>query len=238
MKHIAIILAGGVGKRMGIDMPKQFLEIQGKPVIAYTIENFQKNTSVDGVVTVCVKDYIPLMKDIVNKYHLDKVKWIIEGGDTSHDSTRNGIFLLEDIIDRDDYVIIHDAARPILPQAAIEDMLKVAHENGNASLAIPCHETVIYSDNQLFGDSQLDRSKLMRVQTPQAYRYDFILDLYKRAESEGKHDFIYADLVAIYYDKRVFFSKGFTNNIKITKREDIALCESLMKFTEDQLFSL
>lgn len=238
LKHIAIILAGGVGSRMGADIPKQFLEIDSKPIIAYTVECFQKHPDIDSVVIVCVKEYITHMKEIVDKYELSKVEWIIEGGDTSHDSTRNGIFSLANILKKEDYVIIHDAARPILPQVAIDEMLRVAHKNGNASLAIPCHETVIYTENQLYGDSQLDRSKLMRVQTPQAYEYSFIKSLYDRAEEENKHDFIYADLVAIYYGERVFFSKGFANNIKITKKEDIALCESLMRFTEEQLYSL
>ena len=108
----------------------------------------------------------------------------------------------------------------------------------NASLAIPCYETVIYTDDQKSGDKELDRNRLMRVQTPQAYEYSDLLSLYDRAEAEGKHDFIYADLVEIYYGRRVYFSKGFANNIKITKPEDIPLCESLMSFSEDQLFNL
>ena len=78
----------------------------------------------------------------------------------------------------------------------------------------------------------------MRVQTPQAYKFDILLSLYERAEQENIHDFVYADIVLIHYGQRVFFSKGFTNNIKITKREDIALCEALMKFSEDELYSL
>ena len=138
------------------------------------------------------------------------------------------------------HVIIHVTATQ-LPFAgqlkAIDDMLAVAYEKGNASLAIPCHETVIYTEDQKSGDKELDRSKLMRVQTPQAYRYGEILPLYERAEKENKHDFIYADLVAIYYGVRVYFSKGFTNNIKVTSPEDLPLCESLMSFDESQLYS-
>lgn len=159
---------------------------------------------------------------------LEKVTDIVEGGgETGHDSTRNGIFRLKDRLGEDDYIIIHDAARPILPQAAIDDMLRVAREKGNASLAIPCYETVIYTDNGTDGSSQLDRSKIMRIQTPQAYRFGSILKLYERAEAENKHDFIYADLVLIHYGERVYFSKGFTNNIKITQtstRESVPQC--------------
>ncbi len=237
MKNYVIILAGGIGSRLGGPMPKQFLSLNDKPVIVHTLENFERNKNIDGIIIVCVKDWISHLKEILLEYKISKVIDIVEGGETGHDSTRNGIFSLREKLAADDYIIIHDAARPILPQAAIEEMLKVAHEQGNASLAIPCYETVIYTDDGCSGEKQLDRSKIMRIQTPQAYRYGDILPLYDRAEEENKHDFIYADLVLIYYGKTVYFSKGFTNNIKITRKEDIPLCKALMTFSEEELFS-
>lgn len=237
MKNIAIILAGGIGSRMGGIMPKQFLSLNDKPVIIHTLENFQRNKNIDGIIIVCIKDWIAHLKEILDEYKISKVLDIIEGGATGHDSTRNGIFSLRNTLSADDFIIIHDAARPILPQAAIDGMLNVAHNKGNASLAIPCYETVIYTDNGKDGNKQLDRSKLMRIQTPQAYKFGPIVELYERAESENKHDFVYADLVLVYYGQTVYFSKGFTNNIKITRQEDIPLCKALMEFSEEELFS-
>lgn len=237
MKNYVIILAGGIGSRLGGPMPKQFLSLNDKPVIVHTLENFERNKNIDGIIIVCVKDWISHLKEILLEYKISKVIDIVEGGETGHDSTRNGIFFLREKLTADDYIIVHDAARPIVPQAAIEEMLRIAHEQGNASLAIPCYETVIYTDDGCSGEKQLDRSKIMRIQTPQAYRYGDILPLYDRAEEENKHDFIYADLVLIYYGKTVYFSKGFTNNIKITRKEDIPLCKALMTFSEEELFS-
>ena len=237
MKNFVIILAGGIGSRVGGVMPKQFLPLNDKPVIVHTLKNFEINQNIDGIVIVCKKEWIDLLKEIIDEYKITKVIDIVEGGDTGHDSTRNGIFSLKGKISEDDFVIIHDAARPILPQRAIEDMLTVAHQKGNASLAIPCYETVIYTDDSLSGNEQLDRSKIMRIQTPQAYKYGSILPLYERAEKENKHDFIYADLVLIYYGQTVYFSKGFQNNIKITRKEDIPLCKALMNFSEEELYS-
>ncbi len=237
MKTNVIILAGGVGNRMGAPMPKQFLSLNDKPVIVHTIMNFQKNDRINDIVIVCVKDWISQMEQIVEEYNLYKVKWVIEGGQTAHDSTRNGLFFLKDKLKKDDFVVIHDAARPILPQAAINNMLDVATEKGNASLVIPCYETVLFTDDGKSGDKQLDRNSIMRIQTPQAYKYEQILGLYEKAEKDHIHDFIYADLVLVYYGQTVFFSKGFTNNIKITRKEDIPLCKALMNFSEEELYS-
>lgn len=237
MKNVAIILAGGIGSRMGGSMPKQFLSLNDKPVIVHTLENFQRNSQINSIIIVCVKDWILHLKEILEEYKISKVVNIVEGGETGHDSTRNGIFSLKNVLSEDDFIIIHDATRPILPQAAIDEMLRVAYEKGNASLAIPCYETVIYTDDGMQGNSQLDRSKIMRIQTPQAYKYGSILKLYEKAEAEDKHDFIYADLVLIHYGETVYFSKGFTNNIKITRKEDIPLCKALMNFSEEELFS-
>ena len=108
MKHIAIILAGGVGKRMGGAMPKQFLSLNDKPVIVYTLENFQRNENIDGIVVVCVEDWIEHLKEILDEYKITKVKWVVAGGDTSHDSTRNGIFFLKDKLEDGDQVIQAD----------------------------------------------------------------------------------------------------------------------------------
>lgn len=236
MKNIAIILAGGVGRRIGNDLPKQFMIVNDKPIIAHTIMNFQNNEQIDDVLIVCVKEWTKYLKNIIEDYKLTKVKWVVEGGETVHDSTRNGIFYLRPFVSDEDYVIIHDAARPILPQKAINMMLDIAHREGNASLAIPSYETVIYTEDQISGINQLERNKIMRVQTPQAYRYPMIRELYEMADKDNIHDIVYADILAIHYGKRVFFSKGFTNNIKVTRPEDISLVSSLMSFSEEELF--
>lgn len=238
MKHVAIILAGGVGRRMGGAMPKQFLSMNDKPIIIHTLENFQRNEAIDAILVVCVEDWIEHLKEILEEYRVSKVKWVVAGGESSHDSTRNGVFFLKDKLSDEDQVVIHDANRPILPQAAIDEMIRVSHEKGNASLAIPCHETVLFTADGKSGEQELDRKSIMRVQTPQAYNYKLVRELYEQAERDGKHDFIYADLVAIHYGKRVYFSKGFSSNIKITRKEDIPLCKSLMKFNEDDLFNM
>lgn len=235
MRVHAIILAGGIGSRMKADKPKQFIEIDGKPVIVDTISNFERNIQVNNITVVCLKDWIPYLLELIKKFDLKKVTSIIEGGNSGHDSTRNGVFSLKDILSENDLVIIHDAARPLIPQIIINDMLDVAKKNGNACTAVSCHDTVIKTTDGISGVEQIDRNSFLRVQTPQAYRYGLLLSLYERAEAEGIHDFVYANTMAIKYGVRIFFSKGFTCNIKITTKEDIAFYKAMKQFNEEDL---
>ncbi len=235
MQTIAIILAGGVGSRLGADIPKQFLEINGKPIIVTTIENFQTSPLIDSVLVVCVCDWIDRMKSIVATYGLNKVRWIIPGGETGHDSASNAIFFLKQYMASEDFVIVHDAARPLLPGVIIEDMMRVAKQKGNASASLPCLETVVITDDQRSGIEEIDRSKIRRVQTPQAYRFGEIFPLYEKAKEAGRHDFVYVNTLAINYGMRIYFSRGFSNNIKITTKEDIALYKALLQLNEEEL---
>lgn len=235
MRTVAIILAGGTGSRMHSDRPKQFIEINGTPIIVNTIESFEKNEKIDEITVVCLESWIPFMRKLVKKYSLLKVSSIIKGGLTGHDSTRNAIFFLRKKLVDSDFVIIHDAARPLLPQKIIQNLLEVAFKNGNACASLPCHETIIITDDQVSGNSEIDRSKIRRIQTPQAYRFGLIYPLYEKAEKDNLHNFIYANTLAIHYGVRIFFSEGFDNNIKITTKEDIALYKSLLEFPEKSL---
>ena len=237
MKNYVILLAGGIGKRMQSSIPKQFIDVSGKPIVVYSIENFQRNPMIEKIVVVCVKEWINHLRELVQKYSLTKVEWIIDGGNTGHDSIRNGVFFLKDKIAFDDFIIVHDAVRPVLPQKAINEVIRVAHENGNASSSIACHPPIVYTEDFKSGISDIDRDHVMLTASPQAYRFELALECYEKAEQDNRHDFTFTSSLLIYYGKRVFFAKGTTSNIKITKKEDIALFEALLNIPEDLLFS-
>ena len=232
-----ILLAGGVGKRMGADIPKQFIKIEGKPIIVYSIENFQRNDQIKKIVVVCVKEWIDYVKELVKEYSLTKVEWIIEGGSTGHDSIKNGVFFLKDKVNPDDFIIIHDAVRPILPQKAIDEVLRVAHEKGNASSSIVCHPPIVYTEDGQSGVTDIDREHVMLTASPQAYKYSLVSRCYEKAEVENKNNFTFTSSLLIHYGERVYFAKGTTSNIKVTKKEDIALFEALLNIPEELLFS-
>ena len=237
VKNYVILLAGGVGKRMGADIPKQFMDVDGKPIIVYSLENFQRNPQIEKIVVVCVEDWIDHLRELVAKYALTKVKWVVPGGDTGHDSIRNGVFFLKDKIEPCDYIIVHDAVRPILPQKAIDEVLRVAHENGNASSSIVCHPPIVYTEDGKSGITDVDREHVMLTASPQVYNYALALKCYEKAEQENKHNFTFTSSLLIHYGERVYFAKGTTSNIKVTKKEDLALFGALLKVPEDLLFS-
>ena len=237
MKNYVVLLAGGVGKRMESDIPKQFIKVNGKPIIAYSIDNFQRNEKIEKIVIVCVTDWAEYVKEIVEEYKFTKVEWITAGGDTGHDSIRNGVFFLKDFIEPDDYIIIHDAVRPVLPQKAIDEVIRVAHEKGNASSSIACHPPIVYTEDFESGIRDVERDRVMLTASPQAYRFELALKCYAKAELEGKHNFTFTSSMLIHYGERVYFAKGTSCNIKITRKEDIALFKALLSIPEDLLYS-
>lgn len=237
MKNYVILLAGGVGKRMGADIPKQFIKVAGKPIIVYSIENFQRNEQIEKIVVVCVKEWIEYVKELIKEYNLTKVEWVIEGGNSSHDSIKNGVYFLKNKITLSDYIVVHDAVRPILPQKAIDEVLRVAHENGNASSSIICHPPIVYTEDGKSGIKDIEREHVMLTASPQAYRYNLALRCYEKADQENKHDFTFTSSLLIHYGERVYFAKGTTSNIKVTTREDIALFEALLNVPSELLYT-
>ena len=236
MNNYVILLAGGVGKRMGADIPKQFLEVDGKPIVVHTIENFQRNAQIGKIVVVCVKEWRARMEELVRRFALAKVAWIVDGGPTSHDSIRNGVFFLRDKAEAGDCVVVHDAVRPVLPQKAIDEVLRVAHEKGNASSSIACHPPIVYTDDFESGIADVDRDRVMLTASPQAFRYSLILKCYEKAEEEGRHDFAFTSSLLIHCGERVYFAKGTPCNVKITTKADIALFGALRKVPEELLY--
>lgn len=236
MKNFVILLAGGVGKRMHSDIPKQFIEVDGKPIVVYTIEKFQKNDQVDKIVVVCVKDWIDYLKELVAKYSLTKVQWVIPGGNTGHESISNGVLFLEDKINPEDFVIVHDAVRPVVPQGAIDELLRVAHEHGNASSSTVCHPPIVYTDDFVSGIKDIDREHVMLTASPQAFNYALVSKCYRQAREEDRNDFTFTSSLLIHCGERVYFARGTLNNIKITTREDLALFQALLAVPEELLY--
>lgn len=234
--NIALLLAGGVGSRLGAKMPKQFVEVNNKPIIIYTMQEFQKHNDIDKIIVVCYEPFIQILNDLALKYHINKFVAAVSGGATGQESLFNGLKFLEKYgCCDDDFIIIHDAVRPFVPRVIIDDLLLVAKEKGNACASLPCHETLIQTDNQLEGNKYIDRSIVRRVQTPQCFKFNEIFYACNDANNKGINNAIYANTLMIDYGHTIYFSKGFSNNIKITTHDDIALFTALLTLKEDDL---
>ena len=227
----AIILAGGVGSRVGYSIPKQFVMIQGKPVIAYTISTYQEMEEIDSIEVVCIHDYIGYMRQIVEENSLTKVKWIIPGGDTYHESLIKGIYNLREHLSDDDIVIIQDSAAPFTSEDVIRDSIRVCREKGNANSGTPTYIVLGSNDGDGTSSRSLDRSSVIQLACPHTFPYGYIYDLYKRAEREGlleKAGYT-TELMGLVGDT-VYISKGCQTNLKITTKEDLELFEGYVLF--------
>ena len=182
--NIPIILAGGVGSRLGADKPKQFIEILGKPILVYTIEAFQNHSEIDAIEVVCIESHIDYLKQLVEKYNLDKVQWITKGGEDFQHSVINGINNLKGKIDENDIVMIHYGASPFVSEDIISDAIRVCKKKGNSSPAMP--SVLLLGSND--GDKSttwIDRDKVIVFNAPQCFKFSYVSQLYEEAIEKG-----------------------------------------------------
>ncbi len=231
--NVAVILAGGVGNRVGAGIPKQFVEVLGKPVLAYTVEKFQEHPQIDAVEIVCIHSYIPYMEEMKEKYGLTKLKWIAEGGATFQESVLNGIYYLEDKLQDDDIVLVHFAANPFVEEEIITDAIRVCKEKGNAITTTPFYVLSGLKDDETKCSTWIDRDTIAVMNAPHAFKYGYIRDLYKEAERTGAINEVEPHTTTLmwYMGQTVYFSYGSQTNLKITTKEDLDLFEGyvLMK---------
>lgn len=234
--NYAIILAGGVGSRVGAGIPKQFVEVQGKPVLVYTLEIFQQNPEIDAIEVVCHETYVGYLNVLIWKYNLTKVRWVTLGGETFQESCMNGIHYLADKINRDDMIVIHYGAAPFTTQEMVSDAIRVCREKGNAVCGIPCFQLMGTRDRHENGEQSekwVDRDQYIQITSPYAFNYGFVLDLYKEAEEKDLLDKVEPHTTTLmqYMGHHLNLSYGDQTNIKITTKEDIDIFEGyvLMK---------
>ena len=222
--NYVIIIAGGIGRRLGAPVPKQFVEVLGKPVIAYTMELFQNHPEIDGIELVCVDGYQEHLKSIVEKYGINKVFKIVKGGSEYERSVMNGVVGLSDVAKPDDVVMVHWSVSPFITEEIISDNIRVCKEKGNAMTAT--HSYLLYGTND--GDcakKAVNRETFMTLSAPQSFLYKVIVDIYRHVDEKKMFDYVEAHTTAFMTELGIpiYFSKGSHANIKITTKEDIDL---------------
>lgn len=226
--NIALVIAGGAGIRMHQDIPKQFLTVNEKPVIIYTLEVFQNHAEIDQIAVVCINGWEQILSAYAKQFNITKLKYIIPGGENGQSSIRNGVFELEKHCKEDDLVLIHDAIRPMVSPEIISDCIVKTKQYGCAIAAIPCAEAMIQTQNGIVSTGSYPRENLKRTQTPQGFPLGKICDLHRRALKAGITNSVASCTLMIEMGEEVYFSAGSEKNIKLTTVEDIDIFKALI----------
>ena len=228
MANIALLIAGGSGNRMGQSIPKQFLTVNERPVIVYTLEAFQKHPEIDAIAVVCIDGWQSVLQAYANQFNITKLKYIVPGGKNGQDSIRNGVYELEKHYTPEDIVLIHDAIRPMVSAEIISDCIRVTREKGNAIAVIPCAEAMMQTEDGMESVGRYPRDRLKRTQTPQGFHIGDICDLHRRALEAGITNSVASCTLKIEMGEQVYFSMGSEKNIKLTTVEDIDIFKALL----------
>lgn len=224
MKTVAIIVAAGTGKRIEGNVPKQFLSVAGKPILAHTIDKFEKCESVDEIILVAPGDYLGYCSQgIVDKFSFEKIKKVVCGGEERQDSVYLG---LKACPSGTSIVAIHDGVRPLVSPKKIAESIQLCRQKKAVILAVPPKDTIKRGEDGAVVTT-LDREKLWLVQTPQVFEYKLILDAYEKADADefvGTDDAILVERLG----HEVAILEGDYQNIKITTAEDLAVAERLL----------
>lgn len=227
--NVALIIAGGSGARMHQAIPKQFITVNERPVIIYTLEAFEKHPEIDAIAVVCVEGWKQALWAYAKQFNITKLKYVVSGGKNGQDSIRNGVYELEKHFLPDDIVLIHDAIRPMVSAEIISDNISVAQKYGNAITAIPCTEAMMQTEDGVVSTGNYPRDRLKRTQTPQAFRIGDICDLHRRALEAGITNSVASCTLKIEMGEQVYFSVGSEKNIKLTTVEDIDIFKALLR---------
>lgn len=225
--NVAIIIAGGVGNRMGQSIPKQFINVYDKPILMYTLEGFERHPMIDAIEVVCIEGWENVVWSYAKQYNITKLKWIVKGGASGQESIRNGVYNLEDKCVADDTIIIHDGIRPLVDAEVLTDVICKGQKYGAAVTSLPYNEQifVISEDDNSTTTQFIPRETLRRVSTPQAYKFQLLDDKYHEAfEKEiGIYGSHYANTMMVELGVRLHFAAGSDKNIKLTTPDDLEM---------------
>lgn len=230
-KNIAIIFAGGTGQRFGAEIPKQFVEVYGKPIIIHTLEKFQMHPEIDEIYVGCIESWIPFLEFLVKKYGITKIpsNGILKGGNSGQDTIYQILKRAQANNSDNSIVLIHDGVRPIVTDKEISSNIECVKQNGNAITCIPFTETPIYSEDGKEVDRTLERKKVFRGVAPQSFYLDYIISAHEKIrENDPDYTGVYngativdsASLVTAAYGTKAHIVIGNPNNMKVTNTSD------------------
>lgn len=234
--NIALLTAGGVGNRMGQDIPKQFMHIDNCPVIIYTMQAFQYSDDIDAIAVVCLKGWEVVLQSYANQYNIDKLRWIFEGADTNQMSIASGVFGLKNAgCSDEDIILVHDGVRPLVSEEIIHNNIEVCKKYGYAVTGLTCKEAIMELVGACVQQIEIPRERLIRTQTPHTYRLKTLINAHNRAISLGIQNTVASCtlMTALGINDQYFVKGSEKNGLKLTNPEDVELFKA-MKNTDPE----
>jgi 2-C-methyl-D-erythritol 4-phosphate cytidylyltransferase len=226
--NIALITAAGRGLRTGLGIPKQFICVREKPIIIYTLEEFQSHPNIDAIMVVVLEGWSVILTAYAKQYGITKLKYIVDGGNSNQESIFRGLRELSKTNSRDNIIFIHDGNRPLVSSAIINNCFFTYQMYGDAVTAIPCVEAVFRTTDGISSDTNIPRDSLFRTQTPHVYALGELIDAYSEAERIGIKDSVAACTLMNQLGRTIHFALGSERNLKITTADDVELFEALL----------
>lgn len=234
MKNVAIIFAGGSGARMGAGIPKQFIEVNGKPIIIHTLEIFEDHPSIDEIYVACKEDCIKQLEKYCRRFLITKVAKIVPGGATGQDSIYNALCAAKENNDGDTIVLIHDGVRPCITKDVINANIQSVKEHGSAITCTALYETPVTSHDGYTIDDVPDRSKFFTAQAPQSFRLGDVLSAHEKTRKVNPDYSGIVDTCSLMKSLGIDVKliSGPRGNIKVTTPEDIYTFRALIEYRE------
>lgn len=226
--NIALLTAAGAGTRMGQDIPKQFLTVNERPVIVYTMEAFQYHPEIDEIIVVCLEGWENILRAYANQFNITKLARIVRGGASGQESIYNGILALSKDHEGEDLVLVHDGNRPFLPSKMITDCIATAKRYGCSVAAVPCQEAMALTEDGVVSAGNIARENLKRTQTPHGFRLGKLQELHRQAGEKGIENTTATCTLMMELGEPVYFYEGSEKNIKLTTLDDMDIFKALL----------
>lgn len=225
--NIALILAGGADPQFKMQVPKQFVNVDNRPIIVYTMQVFEEHSEIDEIAVVCLSGWQEMVRAYAKQFNITKLRYIVEGGGSGQESSRQGVRTLLEDHSEDDIIILHDAIRPLVTNEIISDCIRVCGSKGMGVAAVPSKETIMKSVDKKEGIENISRSSVMRIQTPQAFFLGNLAQIHEKALQRGIRNEWEMSSVVAKLEKKVYFSQGSDSNIKVSTIEDVEMFKIL-----------
>lgn len=228
--NIALLTAAGKGTRMHTEIPKQFIHINNKPIILYTMEAFQRHPQIDAILVVTLENWKDMVWAYASQYGINKLKWVTTGGETGQESIKKGLDVLKEECNiPETIVMVHDGNRPLISDEVISDSLATYHNHGSAVAAMPCIEAIYKSPDGEKSDITLDRQEMFRTQTPHTYSLEKLLWAHEQAAQREITNTTATCTLMTMLGETIYFSKGTEKNLKLTTKEDVEILIAMIQ---------